>query len=102
MSRPRKLSDPEIGTRLQTLPDWELAGGKLRREFVFRDFVTAFGFMSQVALIAEKMDHHPEWSNVYNRVVVELQTHDAGGLTDLDFELAAAAGAVMDENRPLN
>ena len=84
------------------LPGWELADGKLRREFVFQDFVTAFGFMSQVALVAEKMDHHPEWSNVYNRVVVELQTHDAGGLTDLDFELAAAAGAVMNENRPLN
>ncbi len=102
MSRPPKLSDPEIRTRLQTLPGWDLAGGKLRREFVFQDFVTAFGFMSQVALVAEKMDHHPEWSNVYNRVVVELQTHDAGGLTDLDFELAAAVGAVMNENRPLN
>ena len=88
MSRPRKLSDPEIGTRLQTLPDWELAGGKLRREFVFRDFVTAFGFMSQVALIAEKMDHHPEWFNVYNSVEVTLSTHDSGGVTQLDINMA--------------
>ena len=99
MSRPPKLSDPEIRIRLQTLPDWELADGKLRREFVFRDFVAAFGFMSQVALTAEKMDHHPEWSNIYNRVVVELQTHDAGGLTALDFELALAASDVMNEPR---
>ena len=89
MSRPPKLSDPEIRTRLQTLPGWDLADGKLRREFVFRDFVTAFGFMSQVALIAEKMDHHPEWSNVYNKVDVTLSTHDAGGVTELDIQLAA-------------
>ena len=89
MSRPPKLSDPEIRTRLQTLPGWDLAGGKLRREFIFQDFVTAFGFMSQVALIAEKMDHHPEWSNVYNKVDVTLSTHDAGGVTELDIQLAA-------------
>ncbi|MBU6283478.1 4a-hydroxytetrahydrobiopterin dehydratase [bacterium] len=69
-------------------PEWKFVGGKLCREFRFADFVSAFGFMSSVALVAESMNHHPEWSNVYGRVRVELVTHDAGGLTELDFELA--------------
>ncbi|WP_296703959.1 4a-hydroxytetrahydrobiopterin dehydratase [Thiocapsa sp. UBA6158] len=68
---------------------WTLAGGKLHKAFQFKDFVDAFGFMSRVALVAESMDHHPEWSNVYNRVVVDLSTHDAGGITALDFTLAS-------------
>jgi 4a-hydroxytetrahydrobiopterin dehydratase len=68
---------------------WGLADGKLRKEFRFKDFVEAFGFMSRVALVAESMDHHPEWSNVYSRVVVDLSTHDAGGITELDFTLAS-------------
>lgn len=88
MSRPARLSDAEISTRLAALPGWSLAGGKLRREFVFRDFSEAFGFMSRAALVAEKLDHHPDWSNAWNRVTVELSTHDAGGITALDFELA--------------
>ena len=90
MTRPARLSDAEIRTRLATLPGWSLAAGKLRREFRFADFSEAFGFMARAALAAEKLDHHPEWSNVWNRVTVELSTHDAGGLTALDFELAAA------------
>ena len=90
MTRPARLSDAEIRTRLATLPGWSLAAGKLRREFRFADFSEAFGFMARAALAAEKMDHHPDWSNVWNRVTVELSTHDAGGLTALDFELAAA------------
>ena len=68
---------------------WTLAGGKLHKAFQFKDFVDAFGFMSRVALVAESMDHHPEWTNVYNRVVVDLSTHDAGGITALDFTLAS-------------
>jgi 4a-hydroxytetrahydrobiopterin dehydratase len=68
---------------------WEIVDGKLHREFRFRDFVEAFGFMSRCALVAEKMDHHPEWSNVWNRVTVDLVTHDAGGITDLDTQLAS-------------
>lgn len=68
---------------------WSLAGGKLHKAFQFKGFVDAFGFMSRVALVAESMDHHPEWSNVYNRVVVDLSTHDAGGITALDFTLAS-------------
>ena len=89
MSRPPPLSDAQISTRLASLPGWSLSGGKLRREFAFRDLPEAFGFMTRVALVAEKMDHHPDWSNVWNRVVVELSTHDAGGITSLDLNLAA-------------
>jgi len=91
MARPDKLDDSEIRRRLESLPGWELAEGKLRRRFDFGDFVGAFRFMAALALVAEKMDHHPEWSNVYGRVTVELSTHDAGGVTRLDFELAQAA-----------
>lgn len=91
MGRPLKLEDHEIEARLEKLTGWKIRGGKLHREFEFADFVGAFRFISGVALIAERMDHHPEWSNVYNRVVMDLTTHDAGGLTDLDFDLAAAA-----------
>ncbi len=90
MSRPARLADDEITRRLSTLPGWSLAAGKLRREFLFDDFSGAFGFMARAALVAEKMDHHPDWSNVWNRVAVELWTHDAGGITDRDFELAGA------------
>ena len=75
---------------------WEVRGGKLHREFRFADFVSAFAFMAAVALVAERSDHHPEWSNVYNRVVIDLSTHDAGGLTAKDFELAIAAGGLAE------
>jgi 4a-hydroxytetrahydrobiopterin dehydratase len=87
-SRPKALARPEIEARLGELDDWTLLDGKLHRDFRFDDFVHAFGFMTRVALHAEKLDHHPEWSNVYNRVAVDLTTHDAGGVTELDFELA--------------
>ena len=90
MSRPQRLSEDEIRDRVGRLPGWQLLDGKLRREFQFENFVRAFGFMSAVALVAERMDHHPDWSNVYGRVVIELSTHDAGGLTDNDFRLAGA------------
>ena len=89
MSRLSKLSNDEVEARLEELASWSLDGGKLHRAFKFSNFVEAFGFMSQIAILAEKMDHHPEWANVYNRVDVHLTTHDAGGLTELDFELAA-------------
>ena len=93
MARPEALDAAEIEARLAQLDGWTLEAGKLHREFRFENFVEAFGFMSSAALVAEKMDHHPEWSNVYSTVVVDLTTHDAGGVTTLDFELAAA----MDE-----
>lgn len=91
MGRPSRLSEEEIRSRLSGLSGWELADGKLHREFQFADFAAAFGFMASVALVAERMDHHPEWSNVYNRVRIDLSTHDAGGVTELDFDLASAA-----------
>ena len=85
-----KLSDAERDAGLGSLPGWSLVHGRdaIRREFRFSDFNAAFGFMSRVALMAEKLDHHPEWSNVYNRVEVVLSTHDAGGLTEKDVKLA--------------
>jgi len=85
-----KLSDSDIATRLKSLSTWSLQAGKLHREFKFADFVSAFGFMASCALVAERMNHHPEWFNVYNKVVVDLATHDVGGISEKDFELAAA------------
>jgi len=91
MTRPAKLDDGEIRERLIDLPEWTIADGKLHRRFEFADFNRAFSFMTSLALVAEVMNHHPDWSNVYNRVVINLETHDAGGITELDFKLAAAA-----------
>ncbi len=91
MPRPAKLSENEVRERLAALPGWSLAKGKLHRELSFEDFVAAFSFMSALALHAEKADHHPEWSNVYGKVVLDLSTHDAGGITTLDFQLAEVA-----------
>ena len=84
------MSQDKIDTALRELPDWKGEETRIVRQFVFKDFVEAFGFMSSVALLAERANHHPEWSNVYNRVSIELTTHDAGGLTERDFKLAAA------------
>jgi len=95
MSRPPLLSPSEISARLEALPGWTFAEGALRREFVFADFSEAFGFMTRVALAAEKLDHHPEWSNVWSRVSVVLTTHDAGGVTDLDVRLATVMHHLM-------
>ena len=91
MPKETALDEAEVATRLAALDGWELVDGMLHREFVFADFSEAFGFMARVALAAEKMDHHPNWSNVWNRVVIDITSHDAGGLTTLCFELAAAA-----------
>lgn len=96
MSRPVKIG---AAAALADLPGWAaVEGGRdaIRRTYKFPDFNAAFGFMTRVALMADKLDHHPEWSNVYNRVEVTLTTHDAGGVTALDVQLArfmdAAAG----------
>jgi 4a-hydroxytetrahydrobiopterin dehydratase len=91
MPRPDKLDPADIARRLAGLPGWELADGKLHRGFVFPDFAEAWGFMTAVAAEAERLGHHPDWSNVYNRVIIDLVTHDAGGITALDFELAGHA-----------
>jgi 4a-hydroxytetrahydrobiopterin dehydratase len=82
------LSSEALSRALAELPGWSHVGGKLHGEFRFPDFVRAFSFMSAVALVAEKRDHHPEWFNVYGRVVVDLTTHDAGGITQHDVDLA--------------
>ena len=89
MAAPVRLTDADIAARLKTLPGWSLQASKLHKAFTFADFVEAWGFMSAVALVAEGMGHHPEWSNVWNRVTVDLTTHDAGGVSALDFDLAA-------------
>jgi len=87
-TRPKALEADQIESGMRRLDGWKLDSGKLHRDFKFSNFVEAFGFMTRVAIVAEKMDHHPEWSNVYNRVRVDLTTHDAGGITELDFALA--------------
>ena len=89
MSELKKLDAEEIQQRLGNTPGWSLEGGKLHRELRFDNFVEAFGFMSRAALVAESMNHHPEWFNVYNTVKIDLSTHDVGGISELDFELAA-------------
>ncbi|MEO0616480.1 MAG: 4a-hydroxytetrahydrobiopterin dehydratase [Pseudomonadota bacterium] len=88
------LDTDTIQSRLTEIPGWTLEDDKLTREFTFEDFVAAFAFMTAVALEAEKAAHHPEWFNVYNRVRVQLTTHDAGGISDKDFALAARMNAL--------
>lgn len=82
------LSEAELTTALARLGGWEHRGNTITRDFKFADFIEAWGFMSRVALLAQAMDHHPEWSNVYNRVTIALTSHDAGGITERDLRLA--------------
>ena len=84
-----KLTTPDLNTYLADFPQWSVQEGKLHREYRFEDFAQAIGFITMAALKIEVLDHHPEWSNVYNRVSVDLVTHDAGGITMKDFALAA-------------
>lgn len=94
--RPVKMSESEISAALSKLPGWKLEPGKLHREYKFADFVAAFGFMTGAALVAQGMDHHPEWFNVWNKVRIDLATHDAGGVTMLDLKLAQAMEELAD------
>lgn len=93
-----KLTDAARAAALKELGSWSLDDGRdaISRQFVFRDFIQAFGFMSQSALIAEKLNHHPEWSNVYKTVNVTLTTHDCDGLSELDIKLAKAMDKITD------
>jgi 4a-hydroxytetrahydrobiopterin dehydratase len=84
----KKLTDAEVQERLQNVKGWSLENGKLHRAFECKDFVAAFGNMTRVALVAESMNHHPEWFNVWNKVVIDLNTHSVKGISDLDFTLA--------------
>ncbi|MFI5381429.1 MAG: 4a-hydroxytetrahydrobiopterin dehydratase [Tepidisphaerales bacterium] len=88
MASPTKLTPDEIQQRLAALDGWAIEFGMLCRTFQFADFPRAFGFMAAAATVAQAMNHHPDWSNVYRTVQVRLSTHDAGGLTELDFQLA--------------
>lgn len=98
MNEPRKLTDTQLDALMGLLPQWrhDARRGAITREFTFADFTEAFAFMAQVALVAERSNHHPEWFNVYNRVDVTLTTHDAGGLTQRDVDLALAADAAFE------
>jgi len=91
-----KMSKHQINGALAELPGWSVEHGKLHREFRFTNFVEAFRFMTAVSLVAESMNHHPEWFNVYNKVVVDLTTHDAGGISEKDFDLAAEMNALAE------
>lgn len=84
----KKLSGNELDEIVRNMKGWELKDEKLQKSFKFTNFVEAFGFMTRIALEAERMNHHPEWSNVYNTVTIKLSTHDAGGITDYDVKLA--------------
>ena len=94
MPTSQKLDKSELQSALTGLPGWTLAQGKLHREYKFPDFVHAFGFMATSAIAIEKMNHHPEWFNVYKTVEVTLSTHDAGGVTEKDVALAKAMDAL--------
>lgn len=84
----KKLTGEQIRKELANLPGWSVIDGKLHKEFTFKSFIEAFGFMTTAALHIEKMNHHPEWFNVYNKIKVDLVTHDAGGITQNDIDLA--------------
>lgn len=86
-----KLSDDEIKSRLAALDDWEVKDGCLIKEFKFKDFAAAMDFMNGMAPVAEELNHHPDWSNSYNKVLISLTSHSAGGLTENDFAFAQAA-----------
>ena len=95
MSDIQKLTKDALEESLSSLAGWSVVDGELFREFKFNDFVEAFGFMTRVALIAESVGHHPDWDNVYNRVRIRLSTHDAGGLTSRDTEMAARINSLF-------
>jgi 4a-hydroxytetrahydrobiopterin dehydratase len=85
----------QLDTFLANYGEWSIENGKLHREFIFANFIEAFGFMTQAAILAEKANHHPEWFNVYKKVVVDLTTHEAGGITERDFDLAIKMGRIV-------
>jgi 4a-hydroxytetrahydrobiopterin dehydratase len=92
-----RLTHDQAEARLADAPNWGIVNGTLHREIEFRNFVEAFGFMSMVALEAEKLGHHPDWSNSWNRVVIDVSSHQEGGITDQCFALAAAINTALGE-----
>ena len=97
----KKLSEAEITALLPKAKGWSVVNGKLHREFACKDFVAAFGSMTRVALVAEAMNHHPEWFNVWNRVVIDLNTHSVKGISDYDFVLAEKINEIFEPFPPL-
>jgi 4a-hydroxytetrahydrobiopterin dehydratase len=93
--RPERLSEDQIQAELKNLSGWAIKDGKLHKDFVFDDFVDAFGFMSKASLHIERLNHHPEWFNVYNKLSVDLTTHDAGGITQNDVALAKVLNSLQ-------
>jgi 4a-hydroxytetrahydrobiopterin dehydratase len=93
--RVTKISHKEIEKELKDMPGWTIVEGKLHKEFQFNDFNQAFGFMTRAAMHIEKMNHHPEWFNVYNKLIVDLTTHDAGGITENDIKLAKTLNSLI-------
>lgn len=91
----KKLSEAEVKEQMNVAKGWSLVNGKLHRAFECKDFVAAFGNMTRVALVAESMNHHPDWSNVWNKVVIDLHTHSVDGLSNLDFELAVKINEIF-------
>ena len=91
----RKLTDDEINKLLSRMPGWRTVNGKLHKTFECKDFNAAFGNMTRVALVAEAMNHHPEWFNVWNKVVIDLNTHSVKGISNLDFELASKINEIF-------
>jgi 4a-hydroxytetrahydrobiopterin dehydratase len=91
----QKLTDAEIQFHLQSATGWSLTSGKLHKAFECKDFVSAFGKMTQVALVAEAMNHHPEWCNVWNKVIIDLNTHSVQGISNLDFQLATKINEIF-------
>jgi 4a-hydroxytetrahydrobiopterin dehydratase len=96
----KKVSEAEIATMLSNAKGWSVVNGKLHREYACKDFVTAFGNMTRVALVAQAMDHHPEWFNVWNKVVIDLTTHSVKGISDYDFVLAEKISEIFDTRPP--
>lgn len=95
--KPRKLSESEIELAISDLRVWVVKDSKLHRSFEFKNFVEAFAFMTEIALRAEKMDHHPEWFNVYNKVTIDLMTHDVSGISDQDIKLAKMINGIFEK-----
>ncbi len=97
MKKLPRLNDAELQSALESLPGWIMKEGKLHREYAFPDFVHAFGFMATASLAIQEVNHHPEWFNVYNRVRIDLTTHDSGGITENDIKLAATLEAIANK-----
>jgi len=95
MLRPTRLNDSQLQAVRASLPGWEIGAEKLHRTYKFKDFSLAWGFMCRAALIAEKLNHHPEWFNVYGTVTIDLSTHDVGGVTELDVKFARKLDALL-------